>query len=163
MRIQEPGWKKFGSGREKIRIRDKNPGSATLQNKLGIIFLFLFNTRSYLSHYLLPCNLKNAANYRYRVGHGSIDRETAIYCVVSEVKMEEFYRDGIKSFSHENFSFIGARCFNQSVTLLPPVGRVSIFESIVLKFCFNRVLLFFCYHRLFYSLFRINPTYAGNE
>jgi hypothetical protein len=77
--------------------------------------------------------------------------------------MEEFYSDGIKSFSHENFSFIGARCFNQSVTLLPPVGRFSIFESIVLKLCLNRVLLFFCYHRLFYSLFRINPTYAGNE
>jgi hypothetical protein len=25
-----PGWKKFGSGMEKIRIRDKHPGSATL-------------------------------------------------------------------------------------------------------------------------------------
>jgi hypothetical protein len=24
------GWKKFGSGMEKIRIRDKHPGSATL-------------------------------------------------------------------------------------------------------------------------------------
>jgi hypothetical protein len=32
-----------GTGMEKIRIRDKNPGSATLQNKLGVIFLFLFN------------------------------------------------------------------------------------------------------------------------
>jgi hypothetical protein len=26
----DPGWKKFGSGMEKIRIRDKHPGSAIL-------------------------------------------------------------------------------------------------------------------------------------
>ncbi len=26
----EPGWKKFGSGMENIRIRDKHPGPATL-------------------------------------------------------------------------------------------------------------------------------------
>jgi hypothetical protein len=26
----DPRWKKFGSGMEKIRIRDKHPGSATL-------------------------------------------------------------------------------------------------------------------------------------
>jgi hypothetical protein len=26
----DPGWKKFGSGMEKIRFRDKHPGSATL-------------------------------------------------------------------------------------------------------------------------------------
>ncbi len=30
MWIRDPGWKKFGSGMEKSRIRDKNPGSATL-------------------------------------------------------------------------------------------------------------------------------------
>jgi hypothetical protein len=30
MRIRDPGWKKFGSGMEKIRIRYKHPGSATL-------------------------------------------------------------------------------------------------------------------------------------
>ncbi len=28
----DPGWKKFGSGMEKIRIRDKHPGSATLES-----------------------------------------------------------------------------------------------------------------------------------
>jgi hypothetical protein len=27
----DPGWKKFGSGMEKNRIRDKHPGSATLK------------------------------------------------------------------------------------------------------------------------------------
>jgi hypothetical protein len=30
MRIQDPGWEKFGSGMEKTWIRDKHPGSATL-------------------------------------------------------------------------------------------------------------------------------------
>jgi hypothetical protein len=30
MRIRDPGCKKLGSGMEKIRIRDKHPGSATL-------------------------------------------------------------------------------------------------------------------------------------
>jgi hypothetical protein len=30
MWIRDPGWKKFGSGMEKIWIRDKYPGSATL-------------------------------------------------------------------------------------------------------------------------------------
>jgi hypothetical protein len=30
----DPGWKKFVSGMEKIRIRDKHPGSATLANSL---------------------------------------------------------------------------------------------------------------------------------
>ncbi len=30
MRIRDPGWKIFGSGMEKIRIRDKHPSSATL-------------------------------------------------------------------------------------------------------------------------------------
>jgi hypothetical protein len=29
MRIWDPGWEKFGSGMENIRIRDKHPGSAT--------------------------------------------------------------------------------------------------------------------------------------
>jgi hypothetical protein len=27
---EDPGWKQFGSGMEKSRIRDKHPGSATL-------------------------------------------------------------------------------------------------------------------------------------
>jgi hypothetical protein len=31
MRIRDTGWKKYGSGMEKIRIRDKHPGSATLE------------------------------------------------------------------------------------------------------------------------------------
>jgi len=31
MRIWDPGWKKFGSGMEKSRIRDEHPGSATLR------------------------------------------------------------------------------------------------------------------------------------
>ncbi len=33
IRIRDPGWKKFGSGMEKVEsgIWDKNPGSATLQ------------------------------------------------------------------------------------------------------------------------------------
>jgi hypothetical protein len=30
MLIRDPGWKKFGSGMENSRIRDKHPGSATL-------------------------------------------------------------------------------------------------------------------------------------
>jgi hypothetical protein len=30
MQIRDPGWKKFESGKEKIRIRDKHLGSATL-------------------------------------------------------------------------------------------------------------------------------------
>jgi hypothetical protein len=39
---QDPGWKKFESGMEKIRIRDKHPGSATLplgtrSKKSGVI------------------------------------------------------------------------------------------------------------------------------
>jgi hypothetical protein len=32
MRIRDPGWRQFGSGMEKSRIRDKHPGSATLNN-----------------------------------------------------------------------------------------------------------------------------------
>jgi hypothetical protein len=31
-RIRDPGWRQLGSGMEKSRIRDKHPGSATLQN-----------------------------------------------------------------------------------------------------------------------------------
>jgi hypothetical protein len=34
MRIWDPEWKEFGSGMEKIRIRDKHPGSATMVAKL---------------------------------------------------------------------------------------------------------------------------------
>jgi hypothetical protein len=30
----DPGWKQFGSGMEKSRIRDKHPGSATLHESL---------------------------------------------------------------------------------------------------------------------------------
>jgi hypothetical protein len=30
MPIRDPGWKKFGSGMEKVLIRDKHSGSATL-------------------------------------------------------------------------------------------------------------------------------------
>ena len=30
MRIQDTGWKQFGSGMKKSRIRDKHPGSAKL-------------------------------------------------------------------------------------------------------------------------------------
>ena len=30
MRTRDPGWRQFGSGMEKSRIRDKHPGSATL-------------------------------------------------------------------------------------------------------------------------------------
>jgi hypothetical protein len=33
MRILGPGWRQFGSGMEKSRIRDKHPGSATLIRK----------------------------------------------------------------------------------------------------------------------------------
>jgi hypothetical protein len=47
MRIRDPGWKKFGS-----RIRDKHPGSATLN-------LVLFMTSDYLptaDPYLVPTN-----------------------------------------------------------------------------------------------------------
>jgi hypothetical protein len=29
---EDPGWRQFGSGMEKSRIRDKHPGSATLKN-----------------------------------------------------------------------------------------------------------------------------------
>jgi hypothetical protein len=34
MRIRHPGWRQFGSGMEKSRIRDKHPGSATLPKTL---------------------------------------------------------------------------------------------------------------------------------
>jgi hypothetical protein len=33
MRIRDPGWRQFGSGMEKSRIRYKHPGSATLLNR----------------------------------------------------------------------------------------------------------------------------------
>ncbi len=32
----DPGWKKFWSGMEKIRIRDKHPGSATLEKSVCV-------------------------------------------------------------------------------------------------------------------------------
>jgi hypothetical protein len=32
MQIRDPGWGKFGSGVEKIRLRDKHPGSAILDS-----------------------------------------------------------------------------------------------------------------------------------
>ncbi len=35
MRIRDPGWRLFGSGMEKSRIRDKHPGSATLVMTYG--------------------------------------------------------------------------------------------------------------------------------
>jgi hypothetical protein len=37
----DPGWKKFGSGMEKFRIRDKNPGSATLGIRVNVARTFL--------------------------------------------------------------------------------------------------------------------------
>ncbi len=37
MRIRDPGWKKFGSGMEKIRIRDKHPGYATLYRPVLLV------------------------------------------------------------------------------------------------------------------------------
>ena len=36
MRIRDPGWRQFGSGMEKSRIRDKHPGSATLICSLAV-------------------------------------------------------------------------------------------------------------------------------
>jgi hypothetical protein len=41
IRIRNPGWKKFGSGSgmEKIRIRDKHPGSATMRKKYISTFM----------------------------------------------------------------------------------------------------------------------------
>jgi hypothetical protein len=33
VRIRDPGWRQFGSGMEKSRIRDKHSGSATLKNR----------------------------------------------------------------------------------------------------------------------------------
>jgi hypothetical protein len=36
MRILDPGWK-IGSGMDKIRIRDKHPGSATLYEGYHIV------------------------------------------------------------------------------------------------------------------------------
>jgi hypothetical protein len=41
MRIRDPGWKKYGSGMEKIRIRDKHSESATQTNAKNIIFYFI--------------------------------------------------------------------------------------------------------------------------
>jgi hypothetical protein len=38
MRIRDPGWEKFGSGMEKIRIRDKHPGSAIILMSIEKIF-----------------------------------------------------------------------------------------------------------------------------
>jgi hypothetical protein len=35
MRIRNPGWRKFGSGMEKSRIRDKHPGFAILVKSVG--------------------------------------------------------------------------------------------------------------------------------
>jgi hypothetical protein len=46
MQIRIPEWKKFGSGIEKIRIREKHPGFATLllrqiypQKRMATVFL----------------------------------------------------------------------------------------------------------------------------
>jgi hypothetical protein len=36
MRPRDPEWKKFGSGKEKIRIRDKHSGSTTLVAWIGL-------------------------------------------------------------------------------------------------------------------------------
>jgi hypothetical protein len=44
MRIRDPGWKKFGSGMKKIRIRDKHPGSATL------VFIHIFLQTTSVEH-----------------------------------------------------------------------------------------------------------------
>jgi hypothetical protein len=40
----DPGWKKFGSGIENIRIQDNHPGSATL---VGSFKIFLGQQRRY--------------------------------------------------------------------------------------------------------------------
>jgi hypothetical protein len=42
----DPGWKKFGSGMEKIRIRDKHPGSATLVQRKNNFLLSSHSERS---------------------------------------------------------------------------------------------------------------------
>jgi hypothetical protein len=49
MRIRDPGWKKFGSGMGKIRIRDKYPGSAILH--FLIIKYKLFEQKLQYDHY----------------------------------------------------------------------------------------------------------------
>jgi hypothetical protein len=40
MRIRDPGWRQFGSGMEKSRIRDKHPGSAALKSTI-MYYLYL--------------------------------------------------------------------------------------------------------------------------
>jgi hypothetical protein len=48
MRIQDPGWKKYGSGMEKSRIRNKHPGSTTLKG-----FGFCQNSVEFLNSFSL--------------------------------------------------------------------------------------------------------------
>jgi hypothetical protein len=53
MRIRDPGWRQFGSGMEKSRIRDKHPGSATLFVTLETLLLDEKN------HLNVKCELVN--------------------------------------------------------------------------------------------------------
>ncbi len=49
MRIRDPGWKKFGLGMEKSRIRDrkKHPGSATLVDITNVYQIMLAEIMRY--------------------------------------------------------------------------------------------------------------------
>jgi hypothetical protein len=71
MRIQDPGWKQFGSGMEKsrirdpdlgsgIRIRDKHPGSATLLTNLECKVKKTKNT------YQIPSIRVTSSGFEYR-------------------------------------------------------------------------------------------------
>ncbi len=74
MRIRNLGWKKFGTGMEKSRIRDKHPGSATLLKIKG--------QRAYLRILLLLVrSAQHAVNARHGRNGAAIGTATEVCCL----------------------------------------------------------------------------------
>ncbi len=78
MRIRDPGWRQFGSGMEKSRIRDKHPGSAipapscrgSVEVSPSCLLVYLSSRRdiynSFFSLFLFPSSLSPKERYEHR-------------------------------------------------------------------------------------------------
>ncbi len=100
MQIWDPGWKKFGSGMEKIRIRDKHLGSATLNYtgsgsdlfdmKIGTryrtIFYYKYFLRDFLIFFVLYSTLLHMPPLRFHCADGRWDRtqDRGNWCIVCQ-------------------------------------------------------------------------------
>jgi hypothetical protein len=95
MRIRDPGWRQFGSGMEKSRIRDKHPGSATLQYRQSI-------TRNKWSSY---------RGILYRQGTGTL---TTFYASNTNTIIDNNFNENLFFFYHAGgYFFMRAKTHNR--------------------------------------------------